>query len=69
MESPKSTKQECTRLGIFSTALAVGTFCSVVGRAGVGVPVTVLGTILESFAGGIVADEVGATTTAIPPVI
>ena len=39
------------------------------GRAGVGVPVTVLGTILESFAGGIVADEVGTTTTAIPPVI
>ena len=60
MESPKSTKQECTRLGIFSTALAVGTYCGVIGTAGVGLPVAVVGTILASVAGGIVTNEVSA---------
>jgi hypothetical protein len=60
MESPQLTKQECTRLGIFSTALAVGTYCAVVGTAGVGIPVAMVGTILASVAGGIVTDEVSA---------
>lgn len=60
MESPKFTKQECTRLSIFSAALAVGTYCGVVGTAGVGVPVAMVGTVLASVAGGIVTNEVSA---------
>ena len=63
MESPQLTKQEYTRLGTFSTALAVGTACSVLGTPVVGVPVTVVGTILASVAAGIVANEVGAISS------
>jgi hypothetical protein len=63
MESPQLTKQEYTRLGIFSTALAVGTACSVLGTTVVGLPVTVVATILASVAGGIVGNDVGAIST------
>jgi len=63
MQSPQLTKQEYTRLGTFSTALAVGTACSVMGTPVVGVPVTVVGTILASVAAGIVANEVGAISS------
>lgn len=63
MQSPQLTKQEYTRLGTFSTALAVGTACSVMGTPVVGVPVTVVGAILASVAGGIVANEVGAISS------
>ncbi len=63
MELPKFTKQECTRLSIFSAALAVGTYCGVVGTAGVGVPVAMVGTILASVASGIFGNDVGAIST------
>lgn len=51
----------------FSAALVVGTFYNVMGTTDVISPIAVVGTILASVAGGIVANEVGAISTAIPP--
>ena len=51
----------------FSAALVVGTFYNVMGTTDVSSPIAVVGTILVSVAGGIVANEVGAISTAIPP--
>jgi len=63
MESPKLTKQAYIRLATFSTALAVGTVCSVLGTPVVGVPVAVVGTILANVASGLATNEVSAIVT------
>lgn len=64
MESAKLTKQAYIRLGTFSTALAVGTVCSVLGGISVvSVPVAVVGTILASVAGGIVTNDISDILT------
>ena len=64
MESAKLTKQAYIRLGTFSTALAVGTVCSVLGGISVvSVPVAVVGTILASVAGGIVTNDINDILT------
>ncbi|HEY9849728.1 MAG TPA: hypothetical protein V6D28_09740 [Leptolyngbyaceae cyanobacterium] len=63
MKTTKLTKQDYTRLGTFSLALALGTACSVLGVSVVGVPVAVIGTLLASIAGGIVTNEVSPILT------
>ncbi|MCC3405940.1 MAG: hypothetical protein JGK17_10185 [Microcoleus sp. PH2017_10_PVI_O_A] len=64
MESAKLTKQAYIRLGTFSTALAVGTVCSVLGGISVvSVPVAVVGSILASVAGGIVTNDISDILT------
>lgn len=63
MESAKLTKQAYIRLGTFSTALAVGTVCSVLGTPVVGVPVAVVGTILANVAGGLATNEFSTIST------